>query len=65
MVGDVVLFLFTDPNFKKLWVWKLGVIEELMTRSSYRIRYSGPKGEQRHVQRAVGQISIIVPVDQI
>jgi hypothetical protein len=65
VVGDVVLFLYTDPNFKKLWIWKLGVIEESMTRSSYKIRYSGPKGERRYVQRAVGQISIIVPVDQL
>jgi hypothetical protein len=65
VVGDVVLFLYTDPNFKKLWIWKLGVIEEAMSRSSYKIRYSGPKGERRYVQRAVGQISIIVPVDQL
>jgi len=26
--GDVVLFLFADPNFKKLCVWKLGIIEK-------------------------------------
>jgi len=63
--GDVVLFLFTDPNFKKLWVWKLGVIEEKTSRSSFRIRYSGSAGEKKFVQRAVGQISIIVPVDQL
>ena len=65
MVGDVVLFLFTDPNFKKLWIWKLGIVEEAMSRSSYKIRYSGANGDQKYVQRAVGQISIIVPSDQL
>jgi hypothetical protein len=65
IVGDVVLFLFTDPNLKKLWVWKLGVIEEKMSRSSYRIRYSSPDGTRRYVQRAVGQISIIVSVNDL
>ena len=65
VVGDVVLFLFTDPNFKKLWIWKLGVVEEAMSRSSYKIRYSGASGERKYVQRAVGQISIIVPSDQL
>lgn len=64
-VGDVVLFLFTDPNFKKLWVWKLGAVEEQLSRSSYKIRYTGPDGVKRYVQRAVGQISIIVPVHQL
>ena len=64
-VGDVVLFLFTDPNFKKLWIWKLGVVEEAMSRSSYKIRYSGASGDRKYVQRAVGQISIIVPYNQL
>jgi len=64
-VGDVVLFLFSDPNFKKLWVWKLGIVEEKVSRSTYRIRYSSPEGEQRHVLRAVSQISIIVPVNEL
>jgi competence transcription factor ComK len=64
-VGDVVLFLFTDPNFKKLWIWKLGILEEAMSRSSYKVRYSGSDGEKKYVQRAVGQISVIVPVDQL
>ena len=64
-VGDVVLFVFTDPNAKKLWVWKLGVIEEKMSRSSYKIRYAGPDGKLKYVQRAAGQISIIVPVNQL
>ena len=65
VVGDVVLFLFTDPNFKKLWIWKLGVVEEAMSRSSYKIRYSGASGDRKYVQRAVGQISIIVPYNQL
>ena len=65
VVEDVVLFLFTDPNFKKLMIWKLGVIEEAIFRSSYKIRYSGANGDQKYVQRAVGQISIIEPVDQL
>ena len=64
-VGDVVLFLFTDPNLKKLWIWKLGVVEEQLSRSSYRIRYSGPDKVKRYVQRAVGQISIIIPVERL
>lgn len=65
VIGDVVLFLFTDPNFKKLWIWKMGIIEEAMSRSSYKIRYSGQNGERKYVLRAVKQISIIVPVDQL
>ena len=65
VVGDVVLFLFTDPNFKKLWIWKLGVIEEALSRSSYKIRYSNTSGDRKYVQRAAGQISIIVPVNQL
>ena len=65
IVGDVVLFLFTDPNLKKLWVWKLGVIEEKLSRSSYKIRYSSPDGTRRYVQRAVGQISIIVSINDL
>lgn len=64
-VGDVVLFLFADPNFKKLWTWKLGIVDEAMTRSSYKIRYVGSDGSKKYVQRAVGQISIIAPVDQL
>ena len=65
VVGDVVLFLFTDPNLKKLWIWKLGVVEEKLSRSSYKIRYSGSDGVRRYVQRAVGQISIIIPVEKL
>jgi len=65
MTGDVVLFLFSDPNFKKLWVWKLGIIEEKVSRSTFRIRYSGSDGGQKHVLRAVSQISIIVPVNEL
>jgi len=63
--GDVVLFVFSDPNFKKLWVWKLGVIEEKLSRSSYRIRYSAPDGTSKFLTRAVGQISIILPVNEL
>ena len=64
-VGDVVLFLFADPNFKKLWVWKLGVIEEQLSRSSYNIRYCSSNGDKKYVQRAAGQISIIAPVHEL
>ena len=64
-LGDVVLFVFLDPNFKTLWVWKLGVIEEKQSRSTYKIRYSGSDGEKKHVLRAVAQISVIVPVGQL
>ena len=63
-VGDVVLFLFTDPNFKKLWIWKLGVVEEQISRSTYKIRYPGPDGKQRFVERAARQLSIIVPISE-
>ena len=68
-VGDVVLFVHQDPNYKKLWTWRLGLIEGKISRSSYRIRYSLTKecGECviRTVDRAVAQISIIVPVDEL
>ena len=63
-VGDVVLFLFTDPNFKKLWIWKIGLVEEQLSRSTYKIRYSSPDGERRYVERAARQLSIIVPANQ-
>lgn len=63
--GDIVIFVFSDPNFKKLWVWKLGVIEEKISRSSYKIRYSGSDGSPRYLTRAAAQISIILPVDQL
>ena len=65
VVGDVVLFLFTDPSLKKLWIWKLGIVEEKLSRSSYKIRYSGSDRVRRYVQRAVGQISIIIPVEKL
>jgi len=64
-VGDVVSFIFTDPNCKDLRVWRLGIVEEKLSRSSYRIRYSTPDGRIRYLQRAVAQISIIVPVDHL
>jgi hypothetical protein len=64
-VGDLVLFPFPGPSFKKLWVWKLGVVEEKISRSSYRIRYSNSDGTNRCVVRAAGQISIIVPAEQL
>ena len=46
-VGDVVLFLFINPNFKKLWIWKLGVEEEQLSRSTYKIRNSGSDDVRR------------------
>ena len=64
-VSDVVLFLFTDPNFKQLWIWKLGVVDGKVSRSTFKIRYSGPDGVRRHVERATKQISIIVPANQL
>jgi hypothetical protein len=47
-----------------LWVWKLGVIVEQLSRSSFKIRYAGKDGEQKWVHRAAGQISIIHPAQQ-
>ena len=68
-VGDVVLFVHQDPNFKKLWTWRLGLIVDKLSRSTYRIRYSlgnvDDPGVSRFVERSVAQISIILPVDQI
>ena len=63
--GDVVLFRFTGPNFKKLWIRKPGVLEEKLSRSTHKIRYSGPDGVRRYVERAARQLSIIVPVNQL
>jgi hypothetical protein len=64
MVGDVCLFVHQDPNYRKLWTWKLGVIEEQLTRSSYKNRYNTSRRESfSYVQQAVSQISIIIPVD--
>jgi hypothetical protein len=66
MVGDVCLFVHQDPIYRKLWTWKLGVFEEQLTRSSYKISYNTSRRESfSYVQRAVSQISIIVPVDQL
>jgi hypothetical protein len=68
-VGDVVLFVHQDPNFKKLWTWRLGLVVEKVSRSTYRLKYSlkkpGAELETRFLERAVAQISIIVPVDQV
>ena len=58
------MFLFTDPNFKKLWIWKIGLVVEQLSRSTYKIRYSGSDGEKRYVERAARQLSIIVPANQ-
>jgi len=67
--GDIVLFVHQDPNFKKLWVWRLGKVVEQVSRSTFRIQYSlgegGGGGEPRFVERAVTQISLVVPVDQV
>ena len=64
-LGDVVLFVHQDPNYKKLWTWKLGLIVEKVSRTTYKIRYSVGGDITRFLEQAVGQISIIVPVDQV
>jgi len=64
-----VLFVHQDPNFKILWTWRLGLVVEKVSRSTYRLKYSlkkpGAELETRFLERAVAQISIIVPVDQV
>ena len=35
----VVLFIFQDPGISKMWVWQLGVMVRLISRSMYEIWY--------------------------
>ena len=65
-VGDVCLFVHQDPNYYKLWTWRLGLIHEKLSRSTYSIKYFMCRaGNIRYLTRSVKQISIIVPVDQL
>jgi len=64
-VGDVVLFVHTDPNLVRLWVWKLGIIIEQKSRSTFEIRYVAPDGKSRTLIRSAAQVSIIVPAGEL
>ena len=43
LVGDVVLFVSTDTQNKKLWVWKLGKVVAIVSRSVVEILHDIPK----------------------
>ena len=62
-IGDVCLFVHEDPNYKRLWSWRLGIIQAQLTRTTFEIRYCTPgTGRVRTLTRSAKQISIIVPV---
>ena len=64
--GDICLFVHQDTQNPKLWVWKLGIIERQMSRTTFEIRHFLAKsGQTRLLERSVRQISIIVPVDTV
>ena len=61
-IGDVCLFVHEDPNYKRLWTWRLGIIQAQMSRTTFEIRYCTPgTGRVRTLVRATRQISVIVP----
>jgi len=64
--GDVVLFVFQDGGFPKMWVWKLGVITQQISRSTFEIRYSNQAGgPTKLIQRDARHISLIYGIDEI
>jgi hypothetical protein len=64
--GDVVLFLFQDPGSPRMWVWKIGIITNKQSRSTYEIRYvSSPGSPARHICRDLRHICLIAGVDEI
>ena len=66
LVDDVVLFVFDDGNVPKLWEWRLGIVTEVISRTTVVIRYvTKPGGRPRLINRSVRQVSVIVPVDQL
>jgi hypothetical protein len=65
-VGDVVLFVFLDSGIPKLWEWRLGVIEEQVSRGTYEIRYSNRGGgHTKLIRRDARHISLIYDTNEI
>jgi len=65
-IGDIVVFVYQDPNLRKLWTWKVGLIVEQLSRSTFRIKYNlAPKCETRTVDRSAAQICVVLPVDEL
>jgi hypothetical protein len=58
--GDVVLFVFQDAGTPKMWVWRLGVVNRQVSRSTYEIRYSNQQGGRpKLIERDARHISLI------
>jgi hypothetical protein len=64
--GDVVLFVFQDSGFPKLWEWRLGIIEKQVSRGTYEIRYSNRGGGlTKLIRRDARHISLIYAENEI
>jgi hypothetical protein len=65
-VGDVVLFLYTDAGTPKSWEWKLGIIQNQLSRTRFEISYCSGKGNPlRTIERAASQIAIVLPSNEL
>jgi hypothetical protein len=65
-VGDVVLFLYTDAGTPKSWEWKLGIIQNQLSRTKFEISYCSGKGNPlRTIERAASQIAIVLPSNEL
>jgi hypothetical protein len=64
--GDIVLFVVTDAGSKRMWEWRLGVIERIVSRTTYEVRYAGiDEGPPRTLLRSAREMSLILPVDEL
>jgi hypothetical protein len=65
-VGDVVLFVFQDSGHPKMWEWRLGIIEEQVSRGTFVIRYSNRGGGlTRLIRRDARHISLVYAEHEI
>jgi hypothetical protein len=66
LVGDIVLFIVTDAGSKRMWEWRLGVIEKVVSRSTYEVRHAGVNGNPPStLLRSARNMSLILPVDEL
>ena len=65
-VGDIVLYVHKDTQFKRLWEWKIGEVVKILSRSTVEIKFVNvTKGRPSFVERSMKQISVILPVNQL
>jgi hypothetical protein len=64
--GDGVLFVATDAGSKRMWEWRLGVIDKVVSRSTYEVRHAATEGgPPRILLRSARDMSLILPVDEL